>query len=329
MHCSRCGSPVEPRSAACGVCGAPTGDIPLARPSVVTLLAVLHFIGGAAGLVVGALSVALGSGPGTSSALGTMLGLALAAVGLLQLACGIGLWTLRPWGRTLQIVVSAIGLLAFPVGTVVSGLILWLFLKPGARVLFSGRPAQQLSEEEAAAVSAFGSGGLARAVKIVIVLLLLAVPVGILAAITVPSLLRARQAGNEASAIGSLRAINSGQFAFASSCGQGQFAADLASLALPPETGAAGFVSPDLGSDPVVKSGYLIRMVADAPAPDAPPACNGVRVTPRFFVSATPADPGTSGTRFFATNSSGTVYWSTGPIPVTLDGEPPGATPLQ
>ena len=35
--------------------------------------------------------------------------------------------------------------------------------------------------------------------------------IGIIAAIAVPGLLRARMSGNEASAIGSLRAINSGQ----------------------------------------------------------------------------------------------------------------------
>ena len=42
-------------------------------------------------------------------------------------------------------------------------------------------------------------------------LLIVVAIIGIIAAIAVPGLLRARMSGNEASAIGSLRAINSGR----------------------------------------------------------------------------------------------------------------------
>jgi prepilin-type N-terminal cleavage/methylation domain-containing protein len=49
-------------------------------------------------------------------------------------------------------------------------------------------------------------------------LLIVVAIIGIIAAIAIPGLLRARMAGNEASAIGSLRAINSGQAAYSSSC---------------------------------------------------------------------------------------------------------------
>ena len=45
-------------------------------------------------------------------------------------------------------------------------------------------------------------------------LLIVVAIIGIIAAIAVPGLLRARMSGNEASAIGSLRAINSSQQAF-------------------------------------------------------------------------------------------------------------------
>ena len=45
--------------------------------------------------------------------------------------------------------------------------------------------------------------------------------IGVIAAIAVPGLLRARQSGNEASAIGSLRAVNSAQSTYAASCGNG------------------------------------------------------------------------------------------------------------
>ena len=49
-------------------------------------------------------------------------------------------------------------------------------------------------------------------------LLIVVAIIGIIAAIAVPGLLRARMSGNEASAIGSLRSINSGESTFASSC---------------------------------------------------------------------------------------------------------------
>src|ERR1700742_2410807 len=55
-------------------------------------------------------------------------------------------------------------------------------------------------------------------------LLIVVAIIGIIAAIAVPGLLRARMAGNEASAIGSLRAINSGQASYSSSCAQGGYA---------------------------------------------------------------------------------------------------------
>ena len=52
-------------------------------------------------------------------------------------------------------------------------------------------------------------------------LLIVVAIIGIIAAIAIPGLLRARMAGNEASAIGSLRAINSAESAYAAA-GTGQ-----------------------------------------------------------------------------------------------------------
>ena len=63
-------------------------------------------------------------------------------------------------------------------------------------------------------------------------LLIVVAIIGIIAAIAIPGLLRARMSGNEASAIGSLRAINSSQQAFASSCGHGNYAATLVRIAV-------------------------------------------------------------------------------------------------
>ena len=77
-------------------------------------------------------------------------------------------------------------------------------------------------------------------------LLIVVAIIGIIAAIAVPGLLRARMSGNEASAIGSLRAINSGQASFSSSCAGGGYAVDLADLVKKPTGSSQGFISPDL-----------------------------------------------------------------------------------
>src|SRR5262244_3350060 len=65
-------------------------------------------------------------------------------------------------------------------------------------------------------------------------LLIVVAIIGVIAAIAVPGLLRARMSGNEASAIGSLRAINSGESIYASSCGGNGYAQSLEDLAQAP-----------------------------------------------------------------------------------------------
>ena len=54
-------------------------------------------------------------------------------------------------------------------------------------------------------------------------------------------------AGNEASAIGTIRVVNSAELTYSTSCAQG-FAEDLAELAKPPASGGQSFVSPDLSA---------------------------------------------------------------------------------
>src|SRR5213592_1574077 len=97
-------------------------------------------------------------------------------------------------------------------------------------------------------------------------LLIVVAIIGIIAAIAVPGLLRARMSGNEASAIGSLRAINSGQASYSSSCGNGGYATSLDDLVAAPTSGGAGFISPDLRTNGVVKSGYTVTIAAGAAA---------------------------------------------------------------
>src|ERR1700754_775837 len=89
-------------------------------------------------------------------------------------------------------------------------------------------------------------------------LLIVVAIIGIIAAIAVPGLLRARMSGNESSAIGSMRAVNSGQSTYSSSCAAGGYATSLADLLKAPGSSTAGFVSPDLASNGVIKSGYAV-----------------------------------------------------------------------
>ncbi len=77
-------------------------------------------------------------------------------------------------------------------------------------------------------------------------LLIVVAIIGIIAAIAVPGLLRARMSGNESSAIGSLRAINSAQASYSSAAGSGGYAVLLATLAAACPNSTQGFISPDL-----------------------------------------------------------------------------------
>ena len=142
-------------------------------------------------------------------------------------------------------------------------------------------------------------------------LLIVVAIIGIIAAIAVPGLLRARMSGNEASAIGSLRAINSAQSTFSSSCGSNYYASTLVDLAKAPGTSKAGFFSPDLAKDPSEKSGYQVNLgQGDGVAPtNAITACNGATaVFSSYFAEAHPQTVGSTGQRAFATDVRGTIF---------------------
>jgi len=157
-------------------------------------------------------------------------------------------------------------------------------------------------------------------------LLIVVAIIGIIAAIAVPGLLRARMSGNEASAIGSLRSINSGQSTYSSSCGGNGYAQTLVDLAKPPSGSSAGFISPDLGSNGVIKSGYAVNLAGDQGAVNilaAGAACNAqtAATVSAYFAEAHPTNIGSTGQRSFATDTRGTIFFDnagatfTAPIP--------------
>ena len=161
-------------------------------------------------------------------------------------------------------------------------------------------------------------------------LLIVVAIIGIIAAIAVPGLLRARISGNEASAIGSLRAVSSAQSTFAASCANGMYASVLDILGTGPSGGSA-FISPDLGAAVLVtKSGYDVTMAGTASA-GAPASCNAGATITGFYATAEPQALGSTGNRFFWTNTSGTIYQD--PAAAIADvnetGAPAAGTPIQ
>ncbi len=114
-------------------------------------------------------------------------------------------------------------------------------------------------------------------------LLIVVAIIGIIAAIAVPGLLRARIAGNEASAIGSMRAISSAQLNWMTNCASGRGYADgLDDLGIPPTSGGQPFISPDLSATGTIsKSGYNITFAPIGTAITGITTCSSV-------VAATP-----------------------------------------
>ena len=160
-------------------------------------------------------------------------------------------------------------------------------------------------------------------------LLIVVAIIGIIAAIAVPGLLRARMSGNEASAIGSLRAINTGQAAFSSSCANGAYASKLEDLQLKPAGSTQGFLSPDLKANGVAKSGYAVNLADDKASgtqlmSTITPCVIGLTggLYSSYFAEAHPLTVGGSGTRSFATDTRATLFQdTTGPTvgnPITL-----------
>ena len=122
----------------------------------------------------------------------------------------------------------------------------------------------------------------------------------IIAAIAIPNLLRSKMAANEASAVGSLRSINTAAVAWSTQCGS-----------YPPSLAALGppFVACTTGDliDSVLalgtKSGYTFVYTT-------PGTSGGVAGT-TYDVTATPVTIGSTGQRGFFTDQSGVIRANT------------------
>lgn len=143
-------------------------------------------------------------------------------------------------------------------------------------------------------------------------LLVVVAILSVLAAIAGTRMMRAKMSSAEASAVASLRVINSGQASYSSSCAGGGYAVDLADLALPPSGSAEAFISPDLNANGIRKSGYVLSIARSGAAGTVDVVtvtCNASGAVPATAYHAS-ADPvgSNNGARYFATDKRGTIY---------------------
>jgi len=135
-------------------------------------------------------------------------------------------------------------------------------------------------------------------VELIIVVALIA----ILAGLSAPFVLAAKASSNEASAIGSLRALNSSQANYATTCAAGSYSTSFATLV------AQEYLSPDMAAP--AKSGFGFALRAGLGAVAGALDCAAAVPQSAYYASAMPLSLA-AGRRGFATNQGGTIWQDT------------------
>ena len=117
--------------------------------------------------------------------------------------------------------------------------------------------------------------------------------------------LKRSESGAEATAIGSLRAISSAQAAHAAA--YGGYARSLRALSTPCPGVSTGFVSPDIASDPTIKSGYEIRLHPAALSANRRD-CHGQPTANGYHATAVPVQRGGGTARAFAVDQNEVIW---------------------
>ena len=122
----------------------------------------------------------------------------------------------------------------------------------------------------------------------------------IIAAIAIPNLLRSRISANEASAVGSLRTLNTAEITYNTSYPSAGFTCTLSALGPPSgntsaSSSAAGLVDSTLANG--VKSGYSFALSG----------CGSNVPVPTYESTGAPVSPGTTGQRYFCSDASGVI----------------------
>jgi prepilin-type N-terminal cleavage/methylation domain-containing protein len=155
----------------------------------------------------------------------------------------------------------------------------------------------------------------------------------IIAAIAIPNLLRSRMAANEASAVGSVRTINTAAITFNSTYGDG-FPPSMAAIGTT-GTAAVSCANAELLDSVLTtgtKSGYTFALgvgtVAVAAA-NVPAGCAAGWVD-GYTITATPVTVGTTGQRAFCSDATGVIrYNATGAATVAAPYCAAAMVPLQ
>lgn len=176
----------------------------------------------------------------------------------------------------------------------------------------------------------YGGKGMAIAGIIVSVVSLMGLP--IIAAIAIPSLLRARISANESSSIGDIRTVISAQAAYSSA--NGGLYDTLECLGAPatciPNYPATGPTFIDPGTTLQLKGGYRRSFHPGRAARQLDPQVHSKSSIESFAFVTVPAEPGRTGVRSFCGDSTGVVCSSPTVLQV-VEGAcppPPTCTPL-
>lgn len=134
----------------------------------------------------------------------------------------------------------------------------------------------------------------------------------IIAAIAIPNFLRSRVAANQASAVSSLRSLNTAEVTYSSTFGSG-FSLDMASLGLPAGNAAASLTAAGLIDSVLAggaKSGYVFTY-----SPGASDATGRINT---YSLNANPSSSST-GTNYYYTDQSGVVRINATTIAASTD----------
>ena len=168
----------------------------------------------------------------------------------------------------------------------------------------------------------YGGKGMAIVGLVMSALSLLAIPfIGIIAAIAIPSLLRARVSANEAMAIGDIRTVISAEAAYAA--GNGEFFDTLECLTQPTSCRPNAPTIQFLTNMPPTKSGYVRTFHPGPPAPPAALATGSISPSSlqSYAFSAVPLTQGRTGVRAFCGDATGVICQTTdGSAPAVADG---------
>jgi hypothetical protein len=198
-----------------------------------------------------------------------------------------------------------LGILSIPtIGLLLVGAMLSVILGVVALVKASREPEE------------YGGKGMAIAGIVLsgVSILVMPLAIGVVAAIAIPSLLRARVSANEAAAIGDVREVIVAEAQY-QSANAGYF--DRLECLAAPEPCVPGFHGPSMISERLVSTaaakGYRRAFHPGPRAEPTPPKASASSLMAFAYV-ATPAQPGKTGVRTFCGDASGRICYATGAV---------------